>query len=73
MIMKTPNQLIEEIVEEYNPCRGSVPLDMERILQDYTKDVINFACEWLKAATQCGVHPCSGTSFVEDFRKSMEE
>lgn len=31
------------------------------------------ACEWLKVATQCGVHPCSSNSFVKDFRKAMEE
>lgn len=32
---------------------------------------IDKACEWLKIAIQCGVHPCSSNSFVEDFRKAM--
>lgn len=34
---------------------------------------INKSCEWLKAATQCGVHPCSSDNFVKDFRKAMLE
>lgn len=34
---------------------------------------IDRACEWLKITTQCGVHPCSSNSFIEDFRKFMEE
>lgn len=36
------------------------------------KETIENACEWLRTATQCGVHPCSGNGFVEDFRKAME-
>lgn len=34
---------------------------------------IDKACKWLRTTTQCGVHPCSSNSFVEDFRKAMEE
>lgn len=36
------------------------------------KETIENACKWLRIATQCGVHPCSGNGFVEDFRKAME-
>lgn len=71
--MKTPVQLIEDIVDESTHFRLNSNIDLERILQDYTEDVIDFACEWLKVATQCGVHPCSSNSFVEDFRKAMGE
>lgn len=36
------------------------------------KETIDKACKWLRIATQCGVHPCSGNGFVENFRKAME-
>lgn len=31
------------------------------------------ACEWLSERCAFGVHPCSGTALVMEFRKVMEE
>lgn len=38
----------------------------------YFNKFMNKALNYLEVALQCGVHPCSGNSFVEDFRKAME-
>ena len=37
------------------------------------KEVINKACKWLKENVEGGVHPQSAYSFVDKFRKAMEE
>lgn len=35
--------------------------------------MIDKACEWLKENVEGGVHPQSVYSFIERFRKEMEE
>lgn len=48
--MKTPNQLIEQIVAEYvcsSPVKRSY-WDMERLLQDFAADLTNYACAWFE-------------------------
>lgn len=52
---------------------SQLPNRYEKALNKQKQILINKACKWLRTATQCGVHPCSGNGFVEDFRKAMEE
>lgn len=74
--MKRPNQLIEEIVEEHAECRWMDASDLDRLLQGYTKEIVEFACEWI--VLNIG-HYVNGQGYVEthelerDFKQAMEK
>lgn len=72
--MKTPNQLIEEIVEEHAECRWMDAGDLEMLLQGYTKEIVEFACEWLVLNIGHYVNGHVETHELEmDFKQAMEE
>ena len=49
--MKTPNTLIEEIVDDYvsGDRNKRASLDIERLLEDFTLDITDYACEWFES------------------------
>ena len=48
--MKTPNTLIEEIVDDYvsGDRNKRAILDIERLLKDFTSDITDYACAWFE-------------------------
>lgn len=39
----------------------------------YFNKFMNKALNYLEVALQCGVHPCSKTSFIMEFKQTMQE
>ena len=39
----------------------------------YFNKFMNKALNYLELALQCGVHPCSKTSFIMEFKQTMQE
>ena len=80
--MKTPNQLIEQIVAEY-VCSSPVQRaywDMGRLLQDFAAYLTNYACAWFeKYLAEIGYPDdwCRDSEVQESgekrFRKATEE
>lgn len=54
--------------DEYNDIYRIV----ENEVANQRKIDIEKACEWLTERCAFGVHPCSGTALVMEFRKAME-
>lgn len=51
----------------------SLRLAFQEGYEQSEKDTIERACKWLEQALTHGCHPCSGSRFVIEFRKAMEE
>lgn len=78
---------IEERAKEYASKKGDIslsPVYNEALASVYEEAYISGAeeqkrigiekaCEWLKENVEGGVHPQSAYSFIERFRKAMEE
>lgn len=39
----------------------------------YFNKFMNKALNYLEVALQCGVHPCSKTSFIMEFKQTMQD
>ena len=64
-----PKRMQSEKVDVHAPVREI----FRRAYQQAEKDTIERAVEWLEKSLQFGVHPCSGASFIEQFKREMEE
>ena len=78
---------IEERAKEYASKKGDIslsPIYNEALASVYEEAYIagakeqkvidiNKTCEWLKENIEGGVHPQSAYSFLDKFRKAMEE
>lgn len=80
--MKTPNTLIEEIVDEYvsSDRNERASLDIERLLKDFTLDITDYACAWFeKYLAEIGYPDdwCKDSEVQESgekrFRKAMKK